>query len=254
MEPVRSAFQGVSNIVRFNWHFFVSAGGVMALLLLGSRWLPVYWQPLAYLLSAGIALSTLVSLAVSYYVYDWSALYQFNWLRTLHLPPKSNIVNVHAGFDETSALLSTLAPDAQLTVLDFYDPAQHTEVSIKRARKAYPPFPGTQSVVSTALPVADASVDAVFGIFAVHEIRDAAERKAFFAEMTRILKPNGQLIIVEHLRDWPNFLAYNIGFLHFYPKSLWTQVFTQSKLTLTQQIRQTPFVSVFILRKDGSST
>ncbi len=38
---------------------------------------------------------------------------------------------------------------------------------------------------------------------------------SFFNELNRVLKPNGQIVVTEHLRDLNNFLAYNIGFFHF---------------------------------------
>ena len=65
--------------------------------------------------------------------------------------------------------------------LDFYEPQKHTEVSIKRARKAYPPSPDTKHVKSTLLPLADKSVDNLFVIFSAHEIRDSNERISFFS-------------------------------------------------------------------------
>ena len=42
------------------------------------------------------------------------------------------------------------------------------------------------------------------------------ERTLFFKELHRILKREGELVIVEHLRDLPNFLAYTIGFFHYW--------------------------------------
>ena len=60
-----------------------------------------------------------MSLLVSWYVYDLSNLYKLSWL----FPNNDNIkiVNIHAGFDETSVLLSAKFPNAELIVFDFYD-------------------------------------------------------------------------------------------------------------------------------------
>lgn len=51
-----------------------------------------------------ILITTSVSLLVSYYVYDLSDLYKLNWLHELvaNLKRDLKIVNIHAGFDETS--------------------------------------------------------------------------------------------------------------------------------------------------------
>jgi hypothetical protein len=57
--------------------------------------------------------------------------------------------------------------------------------------------------------------DTVFVLFAAHEIRDRVRRVTFFRELARVLSPNGQILVAEHLRDWRNFLAFGPGFLHF---------------------------------------
>ncbi|MDB5133590.1 MAG: hypothetical protein JWP37_193 [Mucilaginibacter sp.] len=96
------------------------------------------------------------------------------------------------------------------------------------------------------------SVDNVFVIFAAHEIRNEDERKVFFGEVKRILKPGGNVIVVEHLRDIPNFLAYNFGFFHFLPKSSWYRVFKDANLNIFNQFKITPFITVFVLEKYGA--
>ena len=249
MQQLRKPWQGVGNIVRFNWHFYVLASGLAFLLLLAAWWLPATLRGCVAATLALLVGSTLLSLLVSAYVYDWSNLYHLNWLADT--PARISLVNINAGFDETSNLLAAKFEAATLTVLDFYDPARHTEVSIKRARQAYPPYPGTQRVLTSALPVANSSVDKVFSMLAAHEIRDEAERAVFFQEVARILKPDGQIIIVEHLRDRANFLAYNIGFLHFHSRKTWLHAFGNARLSLRQELKITPFVTVFILEKSG---
>lgn len=253
MARLRKSTQGVRNIVRFNWHFYAVAGGV---LLLGGG-LAVYSNAVvrlfAYVLLALVVIPTIVSLAVSYYVYDCSVLYSFTWLNTTILHCKGVVVNVHAGFDETSALLVQQLTQAKLRVLDFYDPAEHTEVSIRRARAAYPPFPGTEQVQPYALPVPDGLAEQVFVILAAHEIRQPAQRIAFFTELRRIVQAQGQIVVVEHLRDPANFLAYTVGFLHFYSRATWQRTFWAAGLHVEKEQKITPFVSAFTLRKDGDA-
>ena len=140
---------------------------------------------------------------------------------------------------------------AQLTVFDFYDPQKHTEVSIKRARNAYPPFPNTQQVTTSNLTLATHSADKIFVLFAAHEIRDKAERIVFFKELHRVLKPNGQVFVAEHLRDTANLLAYNIGFFHFLSKASWYNTFDATDFKIVTEFKKTPFITVFILEKHG---
>jgi SAM-dependent methyltransferase len=192
-----------------------------------------------------------VSLTVSFYIYDRSGLYDLEWIEPNEL--KGTILNIHAGFDETSELLIGRFKNADFLMLDFYDPAIHTEVSIKRARLRYPPHDSTKQISTTSLPFEANSIDLIFIIFSAHEIRDEAERILFFQELERILKQGGKIYVTEHLRDLPNFLAYNIGFFHFYSKRMWQRVFKEAHLPLIKEIKFTPFISTFILEKHGTT-
>jgi ubiquinone/menaquinone biosynthesis C-methylase UbiE len=160
---------------------------------------------------------------------------------------------LNAGFDETSQIIKQKYPDCDLLICDFYDPIHHTEASIKRARQAYPPSKDTIQVESTYLPFPDNSFDYSLAILSAHEIRNEEQRIHFFDELYRITKPNGQVLVTEHLRDFNNFLAYTIGFLHFHSKGSWLKTFTEAKFDLTKTIRTTPFISTFILEKYGDT-
>ena len=251
MEKIRKPFQGVLNIIKFNWHFYVIAIVFLILLYFLKNHFNSTFNFYSNILFWLIISSTLISLFVSYYVYDLSGLYNLNWLNKFKDIENSTILNINAGFDETSALLQNKYKNSKLIVLDFYDPIKHTEISIKRARKAFPPYPNTQQVSTTSLPLKDESIDKMFIIFAAHEIRNDEERKIFFTELYRILKQNGQIIVTEHLRDLPNFFAYNIGFFHFLSKKSWDRTFQSSKFIIKNKFNFDPFISIFILEKNG---
>jgi SAM-dependent methyltransferase len=246
---IRNPFQGVSNIIRFNWHFYVIAGISVLLLLVASNLMGavMFWP--CMVLVTGVVASTSISLFVSYYVYDQSGLYDFSWVQQLSKADTRNVVNIHAGFDETSSILKKNFPDATLQVFDFYDPVRHTEVSIERARKAYPPYKGTVKITTSELPLDGNSVDIIFNIFALHEVRDRKERIHFLKEQFRTLRDDGRVVVVEHLRDVPNFLAYNIGFFHFVSEKEWRANFQHAGLQVYSKSKVTPFVAVFILSK-----
>jgi SAM-dependent methyltransferase len=251
METMRKPFQGVVNIVRFNWHLYAIAIGLVLTLLFVAGYFESAFQVMIYLLALLIFGTTFISLLASFYVYDILQLYNLNWIQ------KNNqeriILNINAGFDETSELLQHKFNDATLIVLDFYDPKKHTEISIKRARKAYPLFPGTKQIETKSIQLDDQLADKIIVVFSAHEIRNQKERIQFFAELYRILKPGGQIYVTEHLRDIPNFLVYNLGFFHFYSKSGWKIVFKEANLNITKEIRLNPFVSTFILEKNGNT-
>jgi SAM-dependent methyltransferase len=243
---IRKPFQGLLNIMKFNWHFYALAAMVILFLFLLQNDLPFY-LPLWLILLPVLAL--VVSLLASYFIYDASDLYTLNWIEEDHIPKDAVIINVHAGFDETSALLNRKFPLASLRVFDFYDADKHTEISIARARKAYPPFPGTEPASTTKLPAEARSVDLAFCIMSLHEIRNEGERIVFLNELVRLLKPDGKIYIVEHLRDLNNFLAFTLGFFHFYSKRNWLRNFSEAGLRLKKEKNLTPFVSVFVLEK-----
>ncbi|RZK61293.1 MAG: methyltransferase [Pedobacter sp.] len=196
-------------------------------------------------------MATVTSIVSSYYIYDLSDLYSFRWM------PDSGtnryLINISAGFDELSGTLVSNYPNAKLMVLDFYDPSKHTEVSIQRARKAYPIYPGTIQVETGSFLIENDVADKVFVMLSAHEIRNPGEKTKFFREIGRIMKHDGQLIVIEHLRDTANFCAFNIGFLHFYSRNTWLKVFQQTSLLVKQEIKITPFITAFILEKHGSS-
>ncbi|MEO6233094.1 MAG: methyltransferase domain-containing protein [Ferruginibacter sp.] len=254
MALVRKRLQGITNIVRFNWHFYALSILVIFLLVLLRNFTsgPAYY--FLNVLSWIICILTLISLFTSMYVYDISNLYTFNWLDKSYVQQNGDIVNINAGFDEISSLISEKYSPDNLHIFDFYDPKKHTEISIKRARNAYPPYIGTISINTTTLPVKDNSIDNIFLFLSAHEIRNEQEKNIFFKELNRIIKPTGKLIVTEHLRDVPNFIAYNIGFFHFFPKSGWLKVFNLSKFNIEQEIKITPFISSFILEKNAAST
>jgi ubiquinone/menaquinone biosynthesis C-methylase UbiE len=87
-----------------------------------------------------------------------------------------------------------------------------------------------------------------------HEIRDQEERIQFFKEINRVLTTDGSVVIVEHLRDIPNLLAYTVGVFHFFSKKNWLKSFSTADLYLQKEIKITAFVSTFILTKNGATS
>jgi hypothetical protein len=50
---------------------------------------------------------------------------------------------------------------------------------------------------------------------------------------------------VEHLRDFPNFVAFTIGFTHFFSKATWKKAFEEAGFTSFNETKFTPFMSIF---------
>lgn len=253
MGSLRKSLQGTLNIVRFNVHIYF-ASLVLALLMAFCVFkVPSAWQMWFVVAALLVSLATLASLVVSAYVYDCSNLYQMPWMKEIRWLKDSRLVNIHAGYDEFSCLIKEFCPACRLEVFDFYDSANHTELSIRRARQLSAQHPDTIKVSTNGLPLNTGMADVVFVMFAAHEIRDREEQLQFFRELKRVLSPGGQIVVTEHLRDLPNFLAYSLGFFHFHSRRRWCSCFAGAGLSLSKEMKTTPFVTTFILEHDRAT-
>lgn len=246
MEIRRRKFQGVFNIVSFNRHFYL-IGLIILSIILGSKYI-IHW-PISLYVSIVVAFiyGLTMPLFVSAYVYDFSGFYNFDWLKKMHISDTNHNfnLNINAGFDETSFIINSILPQAKIQVYDFYNAQQHTEPAIVRARKVSEIYPKTERIRTNSIPLPDKSVDHIFLISAAHEIRRYDEKVKFLKECKRICKANGKVIMVEHLRNFPNFMAFTIGFTHFFSRTTWKNAFEEAGFTSFNETKFTPFISIF---------
>ncbi len=245
-------YAGMIKIVRYNYPWYLLAALVYVVTIAGcARWgarFPILRE--YALLGLAVATAwTLSSLAISHYVYDRSALSRGSWLDAITAEQAQDVAIFHAGEDSATEAVVSRFPSARVNVFDFYDPSLHTAPSIARARRLATPYPGTIAISTEKIPLAADSVDVAAFVFAAHEIRRDCDREAFFRELSRILRPTGRAIIVEHVRDFANFLAYGPGFLHFLGRRTWESTFAASGLEIEDVRRATPFVLQFTLRR-----
>lgn len=246
MEIKRKKFQGVLNILSFNRHFYVF--GLAALtLIVASQLLFELPSLMFWLIVAAFLYGLIMPLIVSAYVYDFSGYYDFHWLKSCGLKDsnESQILNINAGFDETSFIIKNNFPKSDLKVFDFYNAKQHTEPAIIRARKVSLVYPNTQQITTSYIPLKDKSVDVIFLLSAIHEIRSLEEKVQFLKECLRVCKPDGKVIMIEHLRDLPNFLAFSVGFTHFFSRKVWRKAFESAGFSTFEETKFTLFMSIF---------
>ncbi|MCW5634046.1 MAG: rhodoquinone biosynthesis methyltransferase RquA [Rubrivivax sp.] len=96
----------------------------------------------------------------------------------------------------TRKLHAQLAPDARLTVLDILP------IQLQNLRSKLPADDGRVRLLhgdSSAMPLPDASVDQALLFFLLHEQPDAV-RRATLAEVLRVVKPGGRIVIVDYHR------------------------------------------------------
>lgn len=252
----RGRCHGVWQIVRFNWPHYAAALLVVVGAVLLCMTLVLPWAGLMrWTVAAGaccVGFWTAASLIVAHWIYDRSLVVDWRWL-TNHVSADAgrggNIVNVHSGFDETTPRLRALFPESSITAVDLFDPAVMTEASIHRARRCSVHDIRTVSARPNALPFPDGSVEAVCLLFAAHEIRQPKLRLRLFQEVRRILKPKGRAILVEHLRDGWNFLAFGPGCWHFLPRREWLRLARCAEFDIVEEGRITPFVGFLVLEK-----
>jgi SAM-dependent methyltransferase len=248
--PARSTFQGLTQVVRYNWPFYVTAGLVALGALLAPGWVKLP-RPLllALQLGAGVAMFwTLSSSLATFYVFDMSELFRWRWLVGVLEGGPNRWAVFHAGLDEASEAIRALYPDSHGEVFDVYDSRKMSEASIERARTTAVPAGTTRRADTDALPLAGSEIDVAFLIFVAHEIRSPTDRVRFFRELQRTLVPGGRVALVEHLRDGWNFAAYGPGFMHFLSRAEWTRVATESGFSLDVERAVTPFVRCLIFK------
>lgn len=247
--PDRGPYQGVLQILEFNWRMYLATAAGAGVAAHAAPYLPLAARAALW---AGVtpALMWMVSsLLVSHYVYDRFPLYDLRWLaRALACSPR-RWINIHSGWDETSGLLAQIFPDAIGEAVDLFDPRVMVEASIRRARRSSRAVVTTTPAQYDALPFEKASVDAAFAIFAAHELRRHEQRVRLFKETERILTPCGEFLLMEHTRDWRNFLAFGPGFLHFFSRRAWRKAAADAGLTVRTEFAMTPFIRVYIMRR-----
>jgi len=246
--PSRRPYQGVVQIFEFNWRSYVTAlGSVAALLAL--PFLPSLGRRVLWLGAASELYWLASSLLVSHYVYDRFPLYDLNWVGPALARTPRRWINIHCGLDETSAPLAAIFPNAARQVVDIFDPREMTEPSIRTARRLSHPAMPSRSMPYDSLAFPDECFDAAFCIFAAHELRRHSQRVGLFREIARTLTPDGEFILMEHSRNWPNFLAFGPGFLHFFSPSAWRKAASDAGLAVRTELSRTPFVRAYVLRR-----
>ena len=245
----RSRWQGMMTIVQLNWPFYASAAAVMVGSACGIwRFAMPEMRLVCSFAIAGSTYFLLTSLAVSHLVYDRSDLYRWHWLdRALQGTTQGRMIFCHSGFDETSRALRARLRNVDWVILDHYDERRMTERSIRRARRMFPPVAGTLPAAFDRWPMAAEGANVVFGLLAIHELRSEAERSAWFAEARRCLTKDGRIVLAEHTRDFPNFLAFGPGFLHFHSPASWRRCWESNGLRAVDEFHVTPWVRVFVL-------
>jgi SAM-dependent methyltransferase len=238
---------GVGRVVVFNWPRY--AAGLATVIVCAALPVPdLLRYPVRF--GAGLALVWIAtSLIATWWAYDYKPLYDWLWLTRLLPGPPARYAVISAGLDEISPTLGRLYPAAEAVLLDLYDPRLTREGSIRRAHALVPSPAQARPARPDALPAPDGSLDAVFVVFAAHELRARGQRRALFVEIARTLRPGGSLLLVEHCRDAPNVAVYGPGAWHFYRREEWLRLGRHAGLLPAGETTMTPLVRALTYRR-----
>jgi len=240
-----SSYAGVAKIVRFNWPWYGGAvlATVAGLVVLACGGVD---ESVQIMILSGLAVANgwlVMSLVVSHVIYDVSALSQGCWLQAQH---ESTVIILHAGHDEASSHVQRLLPQAACHAFDVCGADAPMAPSLRRARSEA--TAASLAIQPDHIPVPDGVADLVVIIFAAHELRDRHARVQLFTDICRVIGTTGRAIVVEHQRDWWNWLAYGPGCFHFLSRATWMDTFIHARLQVVRDDTITPWVHRFELR------
>ncbi len=249
----RRRFQGVENIVRFNAPAYVAAAAVVVFGLVvavvgavASSTIVVVGGVCAAALAGVLSLGSLVG---SWAAYDSSDLYSWQCLQPFVTDDVKVVAHVHTGLDESTDVFAALFVGADVLVFDASAPHAQPAPSIVRARRLVPLHPATIPVGLGPLPVLAASVQLLILPMAAHEVAAADIRANWLRQLAVSLSPQGRMLVIEHLRDLPNTLAFHVGVLHFLSARTWRTTFAAAGLDVVESRRVAPLLQLFVLAR-----
>jgi len=226
-------------------------GLILSIILITLSIYTAFWFS-KFLFIFGLLILTNIILAIfaSYQLYDKSNLYKpKELLQSLIIKKTDKAIFLHASFDPVSSKLEQMFKIGNLKIYNLYGNRHEDEKSIKISNKLFPPNPKQQVINPTNLPDNSNSIDYILAITSLHEILSQEKRIHFFKEANRILKDDGTLIICEQLKNWINFIFFNIGVFHFVSFNQWKDAIEKSNLKIEKVEKITPWGTMIFVKK-----
>lgn len=234
------SLRGVRQVAEFNWPKLV--GGTVAAGAGLALWRRLPWWGRAATLAATYAVPA--SLVAAWWTYDVSPLKHWRFF-VPHLSGETRrILLVVAGFDEVSATLAEVFPAATIDVVDV---VSEPEATVRRARKLYPAEAPVVDPRSLGAGESAGRYDLVLFAQSAHEIRDPLVRATMFAAARVAVRDGGAVVVVEHLLDPANAVAFGPGALHFHTRRAWLASFAAGGLRVRQHLTVLPLVHCWVL-------
>src|SRR5688500_1350832 len=129
-------YRGVAKIARFNWPWYAVAAVAITvgIILLRSDAVGNEVRSIGTVGLIVVALWLILSLAVSHYIYDRSAVSRGEWINSIDAASVRSAAIFHAGQDEASDIVKRRLPLVDVQTFDFYDSMRNGSPSLERAR------------------------------------------------------------------------------------------------------------------------
>jgi len=166
------------------------------------------------------------------------------------LKGKVTVADLHIGTYRHAFLLSDVLPEATIQSVDCWNvEGESPEEAVQDVRDLeLPPTSSARIVASKAdhfsVPLSDASCDAVCFGFGTHEIPTGGPREKLFSEASRILKPDGKVLLFEHGWDAHNYVIFGPVIHHVTKRQDWDK-FLREQFNDVKYARSNQAVDLF---------
>lgn len=253
-------FQGTLRFIYEHWPtYLLRYGGGFALVLVlvvtaGDRgWWAVVALALAALLALGYFFGA--SLWAAYEQYDRREQEPAHVLfRMGQLRPADDFVHVGVGRRHTAVRLSRRLMSGHLTVVDIYNPQLTPDRSLARARvtlqkvEADPRLTWLEGSIDL-LPLPDHSAQALTMNRVLSELWQHGDRELLLAEVFRVLRPGGRLLLAEPVRTQKSWLVWGPAALRLQPLPYWQRLFQSAGFQMRKEETVHGLVHYFALKR-----
>lgn len=168
------------------------------------------------------------------------------------------IADVHVGTYRATWNYVDMLPQAHIHSIDIWDESiVDSEAALGDVRRLEAPTAEKHDRVTfhkgrfDRLPLADRSVDAVTLGFGIHEVPKES-LDAVFAEVLRVLRPGGKMLMYERGWNVPNYFVFGPGMFHFTRKRDWLALLEQHFGNVRTE-RLIAFIDLFVCDKSPAT-
>lgn len=140
---------------------------------------------------------------------------------------KVTVADLHIGTYRHAFLLSDALPEATIQTVDCWSSdGDSPEEAVLDVRDLELPPTGNRRIIASradrfAVPLPDASCEAVCFGFGTHEIPTGGAREKLFSEASRVLKTGGKVLLFEHGWDAHNYVIFGPVIHHVTRRQDW---------------------------------